>query len=491
VAPAQAQAPSTEFGGAARLPEKTFMNKSAISLPVIVEERARACLKEIQLFVKEGPAAAWVKVQSVAPSATGFEYRMPHDGEYWYNVVTVDLSNVATPPDVSKEPPAVIVVLDTTKPHVELRQMPPVGDGICIKCDVQDANPNPLHTKFEYQTMNQSWWPVDALPNQPECFCIPRQAALSGMVKVTCTDRAMNTTTREFNMNAMGLINAAADTGMQKTVTPAAAFEPARAPAAQQNTVTTPPSSIAQDLVPAPATNKSSEPTPPSVINPSQSTAGAKWLIVNQPRVSLEYTIEDASKNNVGKVSIWITKDNGQSWDVLCDVPDKKSPVVFELPGEGVFGIRLVVTNSRGFGFPPPKSGDSPECIVELDMTKPHATLGVVRLGPGNDSPCVDINWQAEDKNLGTNPIDLYYSVSQQGPWTPIAKGTVNSGKYRWYVPQDIGRQVYVRLVATDLAGNSTRSDVSEAVSLDDGTRPVARIGNILSVPQAGSPIGN
>ncbi len=481
----------------APLPEKTYMNKSAISLPVIVEERARACLKEIQLYVKEGAAGPWQKVQTVSPSATGFEYRMPHDGEFWFNVVTVDLSNIATPPDVSKEAPAVIVVLDTAKPQVDLKPMPPCGDGLCVKCDVLDANPNPLQTKLEYQTMNQAWWPVDAMSNQPDCFCIPRQAALSGAVRITCTDRAMNVTVREFNLTALGLISASGEItgGQPKTVTQTGYESPTKTQQAQPVQQPAPPAPAFDNLAKRPLEThqETFAPIPPAGAPVSQvaSPVSGKWLMVNQPRVSMDFTVEDVGHSGIGKVTIWVTRDQGRTWDVLCDVADKKSPAVFDLPGEGVYGLRVAATNGRGFGSDPPKPGDAPECTVELNMTKPRVALGTVKLGPTNDSPCVDITWQAEGKNLGSGPIDLYYSSSPQGPWSPIAKGVANSGKYRWYLPQEISRQAYVRMAATDLAGNSTRSDISEPVTLDDGTRPVVRIGGIVPVPQGTAPIGN
>jgi hypothetical protein len=213
----------------------------------------------------------------------------------------------------------------------------------------------------------------------------------------------------------------------------------------------------------------------------------AKWLMVSQPHVSMEYKIEDEGKSGVGKVEVWITEDNGKSWDILCDDPDKKSPVTFNLPHEGVFGICMSVSNGRGFGGNPPKAGDAPDFLVELDMTKPHAELRTVKMGPADENACIDISWQAEDKNLGSSPIDLYYSASSQGPWTPIAKGLSNSGKHRWYLPQELSRQTYVRLVVTDMAGNCSRCETSEPVMLDDQSRPHAIINGIVAAPGSGN----
>src|SRR5687768_18019653 len=39
------------------------------------------------------------------------------------------------------------------------------------------------------------------------------------------------------------------------------------------------------------------------------------------------------------------------------------------LPGEGQFGVRLVITNGNGFGGTPPVRGDAPTCRIEVDST--------------------------------------------------------------------------------------------------------------------------
>jgi len=515
---AWAQAPQSDLG-ASKMPEKSYMAKSALYLPVLVDDRARSGLREILLYVKEGPNGPWLLKQKAPPSQTGFEYRLPQDGEYWFNVVTIDQTGKATPADVATEPPAVIVVLDTCGPQVDLKPLPQgtgCADGICVRCEVHDANPNPFQTRFEYQTGDHVWRSLEPMPNQTDCFCIPRQAVLTGMVKVSCADRALNTTVREFNLTALGLTTTPSDVAEApaKTVVQTVAhFEQATAVAPQQSpcagapcckteeagkaAVTTPskPQNLNVDCAAAKASVPANSPAqaPKTHANLARQVKHpqAKWLMVNQPHVSLEYKIEDEGKSGVGKVEVWITEDHGKSWEALCDNPDKKSPVAFSLPHEGVFGLRLVVTNGRGFGGNPPKAGDAPQYVVELDMTKPNAELRSAKMGPPDENACIDIVWQADDKNLGSTPIDLFYSASSQGPWTPIAKSVANTGKYRWYLPQELCRQAYVALVVTDMAGNSTRCEISEPIALDDLSRPRAVISGIVPLPPTAAPTGN
>jgi hypothetical protein len=511
--PAMAQAPAHSYGPG-RLPEKHYMTKNAFFLPVNIDERARPGIKEIQLYVKEGPGGVWTLKEKAPPTQAGFNYRLTQDGEYWFNVVTIDLAGKATPPDVAKEMPGIIVVLDTQAPSVELKPLTECPEGICVQCEVRDANPNPSLTKFEYQTGDRVWRQLEPMPGRPESFCIPRQAVLSGLIKVTCTDRAQNTASREFNLATMGESGVVHAVGRQEpmAVTQASNHEKPESPPHQTHVPPPPPSAATCEgckgsatqpnlppgagnevaFVPAkgPALATCQDNTPPCDAS-KKPKAVAKWNMVNNPHISLEYRIEEEGKSGVGKLEVWVTKDEGRSWQILCDDPHRKSPVEFDLPGEGLYGFRLVACNGRGFGAEPPRPGDAPEYMVELDTTKPQAELLSVKIGPPEDHACVDIAWQAIDKNFGPEPIDLYYSVQSHGPWTPIAKGAPNTGKYRWYLPMEIGKQAYVRLVATDLAGNCTRCESTEAVALDDMSRPRARIVGITPGAQSSAPSGN
>ena len=160
------------------------------------------------------------------------------------------------------------------------------------------------------------------------------------------------------------------------------------------------------------------------------------------------------------------------------------------MPGEGLFGVRLVVSNGGGFGGTAPQSGDAPDWWIEVDQTKPAVELVSVR--PSMDeSNVMVISWRASDKNFGTDPIDLYFSTSPSGPWTQIAKGLPNDGKHRWLVPQGTGIQAYFRVVATDRVGNVARCESSQPVTLDDGSRPHAHVQGVVTPALRPAPTGN
>jgi len=88
-----------------------------------------------------------------------------------------------------------------------------------------------------------------------------------------------------------------------------------------------------------------------------------------------------------------------------------------------------------------------------------------------------NITWTAgdiTDINLEANPISLSYTTDG-ATWNPIAGGEANDGSYSWAVPEIDFSTVKVKIVATDLAGN-TASDESNAIFTIDSTHPIATV---------------
>jgi hypothetical protein len=221
--------------------------------------------------------------------------------------------------------------------------------------------------------------------------------------------------------------------------------------------------------------------------------APAGRQLLGSTHVSLDYQIEQQGPSGISKVDVWATRDEGLTWQKLYEDrgPRHQSPIEFDLPGEGVFGISLVVTNGNGVGGAPPARGDTPDYWVEADLTRPTAQLVSVRPGIGEDAGTVQISWAANDRNLGPAPIDIYYAPQSSGPWTTIARSLKNDGNYRWKVVRDAGPSLYFRVDVTDRAGNLTRCISPEPLVMDLA-RPRARVlGVTASAPRTTSPVGN
>jgi hypothetical protein len=472
-----------------------YTGKPQFRLPFNLDDRERQRLREIQLFVRYN-TEAWTMKETAPATQKAFTFRATQDGEYSFSIVTVDKGGRPTPADVSKEPPALVVVVDTQKPEVEMTPAQQNGQD-CVRCTVRDANPDPSTLKVEYQTSDRSWRALESVPGSPDLFPLPDRSSWTGQLRATATDRAENNATQEmawtFPPTAAAETASAgrADTHADKvaggpdlmappvhtTPLPQVINPPMPAPSMPAPMPVSPPSAIqpvaAHEPVP---TNPQ-----PVVVNahdqggPSREQGLANRQLVNSTHAVLDYRIDQVGPSGVSKVEVWMTADEGKSWQRLCEDPDRRSPVEFDLPREGLYGICVVVTNGNSISDPPPSAGTVPDWWIEVDTTRPTAQLQSVRPGSGEDAGSLLVTWAASDKNLSGEPIDLYYATSREGPWSAIGRGLRNDGAYRWQAPHDGVGRYFIRMDVTDRAGNLTRCETPEAVVLDL-THPKAKV---------------
>src|SRR6185295_18208485 len=104
-------------------------------------------------------------------------------------------------------------------------------------------------------------------------------------------------------------------------------------------------------------------------------TGSIQKQLISTTRASLEYRIDQIGSSGVSKVDVWMTPDQGTSWKLLCQDADRRSPAEFDLPGDGLYGVRVVLTNGNGFGGRTPVSGEQPQMWIEVDTIAPVAQL--------------------------------------------------------------------------------------------------------------------
>jgi hypothetical protein len=85
------------------------------------------------------------------------------------------------------------------------------------------------------------------------------------------------------------------------------------------------------------------------------------------------------------------------------------------------------------------------------------------------------IEFSCTDDNLHERPITLAYSERPSGPWTTIAGGLANNGRYLWRADPSLPQQVFLRVQAVDRAGNTSDHRLELPVSLR-GLTPHGRI---------------
>ena len=144
-----------------------------------------------------------------------------------------------------------------------------------------------------------------------------------------------------------------------------------------------------------------------------------------------------------------------------------------------------MVSNGNGFGGRAPMAGDQPHCWIEVDTQAPVVQLRDIE--PVMNGSTIDLRWMVSDKNLGGEPVSIYYATRKEGPWLPVARNLKNDGLYRWQFPRDGSGQFFFRVEAVDMAGNVARGETPTPVMLDM-TEPRASVLQINAVRAAGVP---
>jgi hypothetical protein len=496
-APAQApvQAP-------AQAPKVHYTAKTSFRMPVQIKDDVRAQLKEVCLFVKAGNAD-WVRQVTAPPTVNFFNYRVPHDGEYCFSVATIDKNGTMTPPDVSKEEPGLRVVVDTQAPVVELKTMAAPDGEICVMCNLQDEHPDHQSIKILYRGANNTEGVLEAHRAGAGLFRVPFADLWGSTVRVMAQDCAGNKVMRDLRMPLMNPTAVPAVSHQEVTQTGGSPYPAFPAPAKEAIVTVDPPPAppaplqsapqVPSPQLPGPSAVHQPEPAklpfrteapmteiqPQKYVAPTAVSAAEGRQLLNSTHASLDYRIDKVGPSGIGKVEVWMTSDSGKNWQRLCEDVDRHSPAEIDLPGEGVYGIRLVVTNGNGFGGSPPKPGDTPTSWFEIDTTAPFVQMRDV--DPVTDGGSLQIRWSASDKNLGANPVNLYYRTQQDAPWEVMAKELQNSGSYRWAFPHGRGSQFFVGIEVIDRAGNVMRAELPNPITLDM-TEPSATVVSVSGV---------
>ncbi len=487
-------------GASAQAPpalKKVYTNLPKFKLPVTIAPADAPKVREVVLFAKT-PATQWTRQEAVPPATPFLLYQTKEDGEYFFKLVTVDLAGKSNPADLNQTVPDLHIIVDT-KPPVVTGQFGHVGNGEpSVQCLLDDPHADKLSVRA-YVVTETGERPLVPVPDQPNVFKLI-SADVNYPVKLEGSDWAHNKGTKLMppfkspapTQLAGGLplpgMLPPAGLPLPPAQTPVVAPPPlqiAAVPPPMQPMTVTPPPVQPPALVPPPPTPTSIPQVatfvpPPTVTSPavnttayrpetppaqlSQRTPGSRKLI-NTLRAQIDYRLDSVGPSGVGKVELFLTADNGQSWQPAGEDLDKRSPAEVDLPGEGIYGIRLVITNNHGFGGKHPVRGDAPHIVVESDVNAPSVVFRPIEMVPQQAS--IDIHWTAQDnKQLAFDPISIYYRSRSDGAWAAIARNVKNDGQYRWAFPRDIGGQFFLKIEAVDQAGNVARAE-SPAISLD------------------------
>ena len=202
-----------------------------------------------------------------------------------------------------------------------------------------------------------------------------------------------------------------------------------------------------------------------AIAKPNRSTR-APVQIIGSNRFRLNYGIDSIDPSGVGKVVLWMTRDDGQTWKTWGTDPDRRSPFPVEVTEQGRYGFRIVVQSKDGLTGQGPSSGDDADIWIVVDTTAPLAQITSVPYGRGAEAGKLIINYKVADPLLTLRPITISYAANPAGPWEIIKEGARNDDRFAWKVSREVPEQIFLKIEAVDRAGNIGTHVLSQSVDV-------------------------
>ncbi len=456
-----------------------------------------------QLYVSTDRGSHWRLYSSVPTAEKHFTFRAGGDGEFWFAICTVDRSGQVRPKTV--ESPGLRVLVDTKPPVLKITARPAGGGQVTVHWEIDELNLKPNSLTIVYRPSATSPWQAVAVDprsqdsaeamQRGDVSFQPKPGASAIPIRVEVSDVAGNTAV------ANALVKLDGRPEPQRSNKPTADVGPALMPESNEAvTIAGKPAigrkyqapggdcpnfrghrgeAVVDENGTVPFGISASKPSPTFPGLPP----GERPRMVNSRTFDLEYEVDSVGPSGIGRVELWGSSDAGQTWRRFTTVSDKRNSLRVNVPDEGLYGFRVVVTNGAGFGAKPPVAGDQPDLWIGVDLTKPTARIVSAQQGVESEACQLIISWQADDKLLAARPISLSFSPTRGGPWTPIAAGLENTGRYAWPIDNRTPPTLFLRLEVRDEAGNVAVHETSEPVAIDQ-SHPKVRIRSVRPVSQ-------
>ncbi|MBM3993090.1 MAG: hypothetical protein FJ303_02880 [Planctomycetes bacterium] len=470
-----------------------YTNQRNHSVPVDVQESARANFREFILYSSTDQGQRWQQVSVIPATKNAFAFYAPADGSYWLQVATVTRQGVQDPDEkaILKGPPQLKMLIDTLKPIVKSFQAQRNGDDIVVAWDIQEDHPDLSRdgVKLEYHVKDsliEAWKPVSiavGLKGQTSFNPGSKQAVsvriwirdLAGNQSYGIAEVAGTLAATGFTppLQGGGLIDKDGLKPLPEGITiPKRPIEEPKQidekkvivppPPPEHKALFSPPGSavimppppkkeIAQDIVADSRLSPQVDPVKtPGGLEGIQSLAHAAparkplplLQYINQHLVRLQYEIKRHGPSGIGGVQIWLTKDDGETWVPYAEIKDLANELPqgrqerdfefrdkFDAPFPDGIYGLTLVVKNRAGMGREPRPGDAPEMRIEIDTKAPVAQLFKPTIDPQNPTQLL-LKWSAQDKNLGETPITLEYSDKREGPWHPIETNLKNVGRF-------------------------------------------------------------
>ena len=483
--------------------DPVYTSRTRFRIPFQLDdsEIQRLNAQEVRLFLSIDHGHSWQHVQSARPDAGRFEFQAPGDGEYWFDVKTLDASQRHYP-DTRGYRPGLSVIVDSTPPVLELVATEPAPDRVQVDWKVHDANVEPSALTLEYRDGASAWQRIAIVPRLAGRTAWTMPIGVEMSVRGRVSDRCGNVGSDECHVQryaGRALSNLpsasaipAGHAGSVPALPPIGNLSPPLQPPVPGTATTDPDAHLPRYQGPqvnrgsaadanrfpgsAPGIHAQSpdQHVGPQTAGPSTEARG-RVRLVKSTRFQLGYKLDDVGPSGVSGVELFVTEDAGVTWYRYGVDDDQSSPFHVEVPGEGTYGFTIRARSGAGLALRPPRPGQAPTVVVAVDLTPPQVLLNPVETRAEGQTGQALITWIAYDAHPASRPVYISYAPTGDGPWEPISGWQVDTGSFSWLLGAELPPRVYFRVTFRDAAGNLSYSVTPEPIVVDT-SRPSARI---------------
>jgi len=509
-----------------------------LKLDIDYKADQKSSIAFVELVTSRDQGQTWDVMDTVTSDKDFLKFEAKDDGLYFVSMVIVFKNGSRDPKDPSRAPAQLKLLVDTTAPVVKISNALPQTDEILVEWTIDEKHLDAAKTKLLYKSSSSvanDWVPV------PESALSPRGArfkpSLGGplMVQLIVQDLAGNATatakevplgvTASYTPPPIAVMLPSNPTILptNPSLLPSPDFSAPLAPSGPAAPIfVTPPAPTALPAAPAPAgqghwSNPNAGPPDvprspvigigtsamvpapipaasaftPSAAPPPQTAPLPGTQYIRFTDFDLAYQM-DAGPSGISRIDLYVTRDEGRSWQKWSTHGGKEVPLKvklgmpFNATKDGDYGLRLVPVSGAGLADDVPTTGTPPELRLHVDTVPPLLTI-LAPVAAANQPNGLTLQWQASDRNFPAEPILIEWSESNAGGWKPVSNDettagtgrTANTGSFTWMVPKTLPtHRVFLRMTATDAAGNRSIAVTSQPISIDL-TKPKARITTI------------
>jgi hypothetical protein len=197
--------------------------------------------------------------------------------------------------------------------------------------------------------------------------------------------------------------------------------------------------------------------------------------------------LSNERRADVQKLYLYISKDQGKSWERQNEAGPDATHFVFMAPADGSYWFIVSTLNARGDETPRDLLNCAPNQAVVVDTAKP-----VIRVQAQRRGDEVVMKWSIEEENLDLATFHAEYQTPE-GKWYPIAAWADRQGEAA-FKPGNSG-DVAVRVHLKDRAGNEGEGTASTSANgtmlaggVVSGGTPGSSIEAVSKLPPAGDP---